>query len=137
MNELEPTWDIAFKVWWSIMWRLVAAAAGAFVALMGIVILIILFTAALRTLPDGDGEILNRYLAHIPWTAILIPLQIWAILLVLRKKDFKTFRIAILPKSPDGEAFSSAIGSSLDATTESEHRTPPWMKPPPQGLGGR
>lgn len=87
-QEVKATWPRAYAIWWGLMWRM---AAGLFIA-MAIVVYatetFIPFDRALR-------ELLQT------WTLIvLLPLGIWALKRSLNR-DFKDFRLALLPLEPD------------------------------------
>lgn len=89
MQELEVTWMRAIKVWWSMVWRVVAVSI-----LVGIAISVVVgFIAGIFGYKE-DVQVLTQLLGVITG----IPIGIWAMKVVLGK-EYADFRVALLPSS--------------------------------------
>ena len=89
-QEVQATWRRAYAIWWGLMWRM---GAGLFVAMAVVVY-------ATETFMPFDR--LMRELLQ-TWTLIaLLPLGIWALKRSLNR-DFKDFRLVLLPLEPEAE----------------------------------
>lgn len=89
MQELDVTWLRAIKVWWSMVWRVVAVSI-----LVGIAISVVTgFIAGIFGYEKGVQAI-TQLLGVITG----IPIGIWAMKVVLGM-EYADFRIALLPSS--------------------------------------
>lgn len=88
MEELEVTWMRAFKVWWSLTWRIIVYSM-----IFGIVIGMPLgLAAAALGIGQGQASVILQNLA----TVIGLILGIW-ILKVVLTKSYSDFRIVLVP----------------------------------------
>jgi hypothetical protein len=90
MQELEPTWGRALRVWWLIFWRGVVGGA----LLGGLVGGIFGFAVAILKLPP---EVIVTY-SPLLGAAVALPWIILVVRMALRKK-YSDFRIALVPRT--------------------------------------
>lgn len=89
-QEVKATWGRAYAIWWGLMWRM---AVGLFIAMAIVVYVTETFLPFDRVL----RELLQT------WTlVVLLPLGVWALKRSMNR-NFKDFRLALLPLEPDAE----------------------------------
>ncbi|HSR63343.1 MAG TPA: hypothetical protein VLN56_08060 [Gammaproteobacteria bacterium] len=89
MQELDVTWIRAIKVWWSMVWRVIAVSI-----LAGIAISVVVgFIAGIFGYKEGV-QVITQLLGIITG----IPIGVWAVKVVLGM-EYADFRVALLPSS--------------------------------------
>jgi len=86
-TPIEPTWEIAAKVWWAFIWR-----SALFSILIGIGLgMIVGFFGVIVGLPPGFMVSLSSLLGIV----LGVSVSVWAMKMVLNKK-FKQFQIVLI-----------------------------------------
>lgn len=86
-TPIEPTWEMAAKVWWAFIWR-----SAIFSVLIGVVVgLVIGFFASILGISAG----FLMSVSSIIGLALGIGVSIWAMKMILAKK-FKTFQVVLI-----------------------------------------
>ncbi len=95
---LEPTFTRSARIWWAWVWRSVVfgGAAGLFGSLV----------LSLSGILDRVSEKAGQYLGVAIGVALAIPVGIWVFQMVL-EKEFREFRIRLMPKAPIAPIVSS------------------------------
>lgn len=88
---LQPTFKRAARIWWAWIWRslVFGGAAGLFGSL------VLNLSGILNRISEKAGQYLGAALG----IALAVPVGIWIFQMVL-EKDFREFRIRLVPKAP-------------------------------------
>lgn len=101
-QELKATWRRAYAIWWGLIWRMT----------IGLFVVMAIVVYATETFLPFD-RILRELLQT--WTLIaLLPLGIWALKRSLNR-NFKDFRLALLPLEPDAQMQPNAASQQEKA----------------------
>jgi hypothetical protein len=92
---LQPTFKRAARIWWAWIWRslVFGGAAGLFGS----------FVLNLSGILNRISEKAGQYLGAALGIALAVPVAIWIFQMVL-EKDFREFRIRLVPKAPTDPA---------------------------------
>jgi hypothetical protein len=92
---LQPTFKRAARIWWAWIWRslVFGGAAGLFGSL------VLNLSGILNRISEKAGQYLGAALG----IALAVPVGIWIFQMVL-EKDFREFRIRLVPKAPTDPA---------------------------------
>lgn len=100
-QEIEKSWRHGFALWWAISWRIFLC----WFVLMGVATYV--QQAWLLLLPQMADAIIFSTLLFVP------PLGVWACRSVLNK-NFRGFRLALMPLPPKAEAEPDAAQQQKD-----------------------
>lgn len=92
MNEkieiLEPDWLMSFKVWWSIVWRMIVFTIAAIVGLSLLMRIILMFGVNFEEVREIGG--------FLGWI-ISLPISLLIVRFILNM-EYKNFKVAIIKK---------------------------------------
>jgi len=89
MQELEPTWQRTFIVWWLIVWR-GAAGAALSMAFVGAIFGFVAGITGVSMESIGFVIVILAALVGLLWTVVVVRMAL--------RKQFSKFRIALLPR---------------------------------------
>jgi hypothetical protein len=99
-NELEVTWKRAIAVWWALCWRGILFAIGSAFAggvIGGIIGFVVGFVCGTLGIPNETSLVIIKTLIFPVGLVAGIFVAAFVVRLVLRKKNFGDFRIALIP----------------------------------------
>jgi len=88
-HEIKATWGIAFKVWWSMLWRTLIFVFGA--SFIASFILGFILRLTVGDIPQQYGAIIGGVTGF----AVSFPIMLWIYKTILNK-SYKNFRITIV-----------------------------------------